>query len=87
MGKLTITDEEIAKIMENTYEGDIPEGYELKKTIYIDSKGNEWIFWELVMTEEHKKQVIENRIIELRMKLIDGTITAEEREELKLLIW
>lgn len=30
---------------------------------------------------------IQARIQELRLKLIDWTITAEEREELKLLIW
>ena len=33
------------------------------------------------------EEVIKARIEELRMKLINWTITAEEREELKLLIW
>lgn len=33
------------------------------------------------------EDVIQARIQELRMKLIAWTITAEEREELKLLIW
>ena len=33
------------------------------------------------------EEIIAKRIQELRLKLISWTITAEEREELKLLIW
>lgn len=33
------------------------------------------------------EEVIQARIQELRLKLINGTITEAEREELKLLIW
>lgn len=71
------------------YEGKVWEYQELQEKEYFNVYTKETkIVKELVdLPRPSDDEIIENKIKELKMKLILGTITAEEREMLKLLIW
>ena len=82
----TYTPEEAQEWLNEWYTGDVPEWYILIEETIIDTL---WIYWRrniLQETVEHQQKIIDDRIRELRLKLIAWTITEEEREELKLLI-
>lgn len=69
------------------YEWEVPFWFELYDVIRYD---DEWIEHHTPQIRECKRtpeERIQQRIIYLRNKLIEWTITADEREELKLLIW
>lgn len=69
------------------YEWEVPFGYELYNLIWYDEDWVEHSTQQIRECNWTPEERIQQRIIYLRNKLIDWTITPEEREELKLLIW
>ncbi len=69
------------------YTGEVPAGYEIREVEYTYTPT-----WEkkkvkqlVEIPQKSDEEMIEDRIKELKMKLIKKTITEEEKEELKLL--
>ena len=71
------------------YEGEVWEYQELIDQTYTNIYTKEVKTVKVLhdIPQPTPEEKIEARIKELRLKLINGTITAEEKEELKLLIW
>lgn len=69
------------------YTGEVPEGYEIRNVEVHNLKTNEirWIPQLVELPPKSEEEQIEDRIKELKMKLIKKTITEDEKEELKLL--
>lgn len=69
------------------FEWEVPFGYELYDLIRYDENGLENHTPQIRECNRSEGEKIEKRIKYLKGKVIDKTITEEEREELKLLIW
>ena len=69
------------------YEWEVPFWYEITYAIRYDDEWIEYHTPQLTECNWTPEERIQQRIIYLKNKLILWTITPEEREELKLLIW
>lgn len=71
------------------YEGGVWEYQEIQNKEYLNvyTKEKKTVKVLVDLPRPSEDEIIENKIKELKLKLILGTITAEEREILKLLIW
>ena len=71
------------------YEGEVWEYQELVERTYTNvyTKETKTVKEIINLPQPSDDEIIENRIKELKIKLIKKTITKEEREELSLLIW
>lgn len=71
------------------YTGEVWEYQELQDREYLNvyTKEKKTVKILVDLPRPSDEEIIENKIKALKMKLILGTITAEEREMLKLLIW
>lgn len=71
------------------YEGEVWEYQELQDKEYLNvyTKEKKIVKVLVDLPRPSDDEIIENRIKELKIKLIKKTITKEEREELSLLIW
>ena len=69
------------------YTGEVPAGYEIREVEVHNLKTNEirWVKQLVELPPKSDEEMIEDRIKELKMKLIKKTITEDEKEELKLL--
>jgi len=84
----TTNDEEEIRERPEDYEWEVPFWYEIiEETIIRWSTQETRTVKRLVECKRTPEERIQHRIVYLRNKLIDWTITAEEKEELKLLIW
>lgn len=69
------------------YEWEVPFWFELYDLIWYDEDWKEHHTPQIRECDRTPEERIEHRIVYLKNKLIDWTITDAEREELKLLIW
>lgn len=71
------------------FEWEAPEGYEIRNIEFHNPFTYEIRFIpQLVeLSPKNEEEQIEERIKELKIKIIKRTITEEEKEELKLLVW
>lgn len=79
--------EENTFVRPEAYTGEVPAGYEVREVEVHNLKTNEIRFIpQLVeLPPKSEEEQIEERIKELKMKIVNKTITPEEREELALL--